>query len=77
MRQLKELVLYTRVFYRFAGWRVPMLVLLSFVSGLLDVVGIVALLPLLQQLIFDSSLSQQRNGRRRRHVRTRRLICPP
>ena len=27
-------------------------------------------LPLLQQLIFDSSLSQQRNGRRRRHVRT-------
>lgn len=48
MRQLKELVLYTRVFYRFAGWRVPMLVLLALVSGLLDVVGIVALLPLLQ-----------------------------
>ena len=48
MRQLKELVFYSRVFYRFAGWRVPILVLLALVSGLLDVIGIVSLLPLLQ-----------------------------
>ena len=48
MRQLKELIFYNRVFYRFAGWRVPMLVLLALVGGLLDVIGIVSLLPLLQ-----------------------------
>ncbi|MBT6405272.1 MAG: ABC transporter ATP-binding protein [Rhodospirillaceae bacterium] len=48
MRQLKELIFYARVFYRFAGWRVPMLVALALIGGLLDVIGIVSLLPLLQ-----------------------------
>lgn len=48
MKQIKELIFYTRVFYRFAGWRVPMLVALTLVSGLLDVIGVVSLLPLLQ-----------------------------
>ena len=48
MRQLKELVFYARVFYEFAGWRVPTLVALALIGGLLDVIGIVALLPLLQ-----------------------------
>ena len=48
MRQIKELIFYARVFYRFAGWRVPMLVALALISGLLDVIGIVSLLPLLQ-----------------------------
>ena len=48
MRQLRELAFYARVFYQFAGWRVPMLVALALIGGLLDVIGIVALLPLLQ-----------------------------
>ena len=41
MRQIKELIFYAQVFYRFAGWRVPMLVALALISGLLDVIGIV------------------------------------
>ena len=48
MRQLKELIFYARVFYQFAGWRVAMLVALALIGGLLDVIGIVSLLPLLQ-----------------------------
>ena len=48
MRQCRELLFYSRVFYRFAGWRLPMLVMLALIGGLLDVIGIVSLLPLLQ-----------------------------
>ena len=55
MTQLKELIFYSRVFYRFAGWRVPALIGLILLSGMLDVVGIVSLLPLLQVAMGEAS----------------------
>lgn len=43
-----ELLRYGRIFFRFARWRFPLLVGLTFGASLLELIGIMALLPLLQ-----------------------------
>ena len=44
---LKQFVVYFRLFYRYARWRLPALYMLITVGGLVEAVGIVMLLPLL------------------------------
>ena len=43
-----ELLQYARIFLRFARWRLPLLVGLTFTASLLELIGIMALLPLFQ-----------------------------
>lgn len=44
---LKQFVVYFRLFYRYARWRLPALYVLITVGGLVEAVGIVMLLPIL------------------------------
>ena len=45
---------YYTIFYRYAGWRLPFLILLILGAGLLELVGIMTLLPLFQVALGES-----------------------
>lgn len=52
---------YFTIFYQYAGWRLPFLVILILGAGLLELVGIIALLPLFQVALgeeLNSPISQ-------------------
>ena len=46
---------YVTLFYRFAGWRFPLIIFLIFASSVLELVGIITLLPLLELTLGEPS----------------------
>lgn len=55
---LKQFITFLRLFYHYTRWRLPVLYLLIAVGGVIEVIGIVSLLPLLNVAIGDTADSR-------------------